>query len=180
MPGFDTTRFIDITDQELNEFMCGLCQKVFDKPMFTSSCCLQTYCKECITDWLIKYETCPNDKLTLTVEELRPPPIFVFNSLEALKIKCDFFDNGCKTIVELKHLAEHTDNCAFNPKNTDCHTCGLRKGSDGHHDCIQYMKVRTESFGEEKKKLEKEVSELKFENRKLKEKISPKTFVSTE
>ena len=92
-PGYDRDKFID--SQELDEFSCGICHGIFKNPM-VAECCGQTYCSYCITQWLIHNNTCPNDRRPLTSDNLKEPPKAFKNLLANLKIKCNFYSEGCK------------------------------------------------------------------------------------
>jgi len=52
MPGFDKNKFI-ISGEELENYLCGICLGVFNDPVF-SRCCRQTYCRVCLTEWIIR------------------------------------------------------------------------------------------------------------------------------
>ena len=115
MPGYERTRFVGVSDNDLEEFICGICLAVFVKPMVTE-CCGQTYCFECISDWLLSNPTCPNDRKRLTMDKLKSAPKMVNNLLSNMKIKCEYQEKGCQSIMNISDLDSHLNNdCAFNP-----------------------------------------------------------------
>ena len=121
MPGIDRQRVVGKTDEELNELTCRLCQHLFDNPVVTL-CCGQTYCSNCINEWLIKLNTCPNDSKKLSITQLTPAPKVLFNLLSILSIKCQFHSNGCEVVMKANKIRDHSDKCQHNPKN-DCDSC---------------------------------------------------------
>ena len=80
MPGLDKSRFINLRKSD-DELLCGICLAVLDNPMVTQ-CCRQTYCRDCITQWLQTSSKCPNDKKTLTIANLSQPPLSINNILD--------------------------------------------------------------------------------------------------
>ncbi|CAG2110258.1 unnamed protein product, partial [Medioppia subpectinata] len=164
MPGYDKQRFVDISIEDLNEFMCGICMDVFESPVF-SPCCRQTYCKDCITGWLKNQKTCPNDRKPLTVNLLSSPPRVLTNLMNKLRIRCDFQDKGCQEVVRLSDLSAHTDSCYCNP-NRKCTDCALPVGVG--HNCLANMKLTIESITDEMKRLKRENTQLKTESDRYK------------
>ncbi|CAG2166570.1 unnamed protein product [Oppiella nova] len=164
MPGLDKSRFVDISTDDLNEFICGICMDVFENPVF-SPCCRQTYCKDCITGWLKNQKTCPNDRKPLTVNLLSSPPRVLINLMNKLRIRCDFHDTGCQEVLKLCELSDHKDSCLRNP-NRKCADCALPVGVG--HNCIANMKLNIESINDEIRRLQRENNHLKTEADRLK------------
>ena len=48
MPGYEQYRIVGVADNDLEEFIGGICLGVLVKPMVTE-CCGQTYCFDCIS-----------------------------------------------------------------------------------------------------------------------------------
>ena len=157
MPGYDKSRFVDIPKDDLDEFTCGICYEIFADPVF-SPCCRQTYCQDCIGEWLSQHQTCPNDRQCLTRDDLNPPPRVLVNLLNKLKIKCDFQTNGCETVTQLSDLGHHKESCDYNPFKK-CENCGLNGGKG--HDCLQNLIVINRSMSDEVNRLSKECSDLR-------------------
>lgn len=160
MTGYDKSRIVDVSSNELDEFTCGICYGIFNEPVVTQ-CCRQTYCKVCINEWLTSNPTCPNDRKTLKTDDLSPLPRFVINLLINMKIKCDYDGNGCKTIVKIGELGEHIKTCQHGP-NAKCETCGLEKNDAESHDCIAELIIRNKSISDELERLSKETIMVKF------------------
>lgn len=104
MPGFDKDRFLDKDSQDLDEFICGICQGIFVDPLVTQ-CCQQTYCSDCINQWLNHKNTCPNDRIILTKKGLLPPSRAFKNLLNNLVTVCENNEEGCPVKVKINELA---------------------------------------------------------------------------
>lgn len=83
--GFDTARFVFEVDEEL---YCPICRRVLEEPM--QSPCDHLFCRECIHGWLAANESCPVDRGSLELIDLRPAVMFISNMLGKLDIKCKF------------------------------------------------------------------------------------------
>ncbi|CAG2165546.1 unnamed protein product [Oppiella nova] len=108
---------------EKSEYTCSICQDIFCCPM-TTPCCLQTFCEDCITGWLQNNTTCPYDRKGLCLDKLTGSPRVLANMLGTMNIKCDFWDNGCREVVKLEDLIQHTAICEHNEANRP-KTCDL-------------------------------------------------------
>ncbi|CAG2173369.1 unnamed protein product [Oppiella nova] len=95
MSGYNIDRFLNLSESERDELTCSICQDILCCPV-VSPCCLQMYCEGCIHDWLHTNNTCPQDRKPLTTSGLTRPP------------SCDYKDKGCKEVVKLEHLTQHT------------------------------------------------------------------------
>lgn len=122
MKGYDTSRIVGMSSNELSDLTCGICLGIFNEPVVTQ-CCRQMYCRECIDVWLTSNNTCPNDRKSLRNNDLSPVPRFVDNLLMNIKIKCEYEENGCSAIVKISELGNHVQTCTF----SKCATCGLKK-----------------------------------------------------
>ena len=163
MPGFDRYRIVGSTDTELDEFTCAICLGMFNNPMVTQ-CCRQTYCKECIREWVSQHKTCPNDRKTLTKKGLRPVPRVMINLLENMKIKCDHEMDGCQQVIRIRDLNQHLTVCDYRP-NQLCKTCGLLKESVSTHNCIEALLLEKQRTDTKYLNLLDENSLLLFERR---------------
>ena len=76
MPGYDLSRFVYLTETEKTELTCSICQDIFKNPIFTN-CCLQTFCEDCIQEWLQNNSTCPYDRKDLDSSQLTRSPRYV-------------------------------------------------------------------------------------------------------
>ncbi|CAG2174185.1 unnamed protein product [Oppiella nova] len=135
------SRVVGVSDEELDEFICGICLEVFVNPVVTQ-CCQQTYCNECIHWWLSDHNTCPNDRKSLSRE-----------------VKCDFYANGCESVVKMCELSQHINSCDYNP-NRKCATCQLPIDRNIKHNCIENLLILNNSLCDEIKRISSENHKL--------------------
>jgi hypothetical protein len=155
MSGYSKQRFVGLSKNEDEELTCGICLEILKKPTVVQ-CCRQTFCSDCITEWLSSHDTCPHDRQYLTEDELLEPPRLVQNLISKLRIHCKFQNSGCDSIVELEKLEDHELNCGFNP-NKFCDTCDFIIHLGEEHDCLTNLMAT-------KLSLVDEISRLRGEN----------------
>ncbi|CAG2106025.1 unnamed protein product [Medioppia subpectinata] len=136
MPGYSSDRFPELSDHDRDDYTCSICQEIFNTPV-TTTCCRQTFCEDCITDWLKTNTTCPYDRKPLTLSGLSQPPRAMMNTLGRFKIQCDHWAHGCRDIIKLEDLSQHTVNCRY--KLAKCETCQCDQTPV--HDCIVALLV---------------------------------------
>ena len=158
MPGYDRSRIVLKSEEELDEFTCGICQDIFNDPVM-AQCCRQTYCESCIEEWLQTNNVCPNDRKTLSVDELIPAPRFAVNILNKLQIKCQYHDKGCAVITTIDEQNRHLKECDHKP-DINCKTCGLVKVEGEEHNCVTNLIIKNNSIVDEMERLRKEIKEL--------------------
>ncbi|CAG2168333.1 unnamed protein product [Oppiella nova] len=73
MSGYDCNRFVGLSESDKDELSCGICLNIFRDPV-VAQCCRQTFCTQCIRDWLKNNNECPFDRTPLTATELHKPP----------------------------------------------------------------------------------------------------------
>ena len=76
MPGYEVDRFINLSENDKAELTCSICQDIFCSPM-VAECCLQTFCEDCIKEWVETNNTCPFDRKPLTKANLGRPPRYL-------------------------------------------------------------------------------------------------------
>ncbi|XP_028399180.1 E3 ubiquitin-protein ligase NRDP1-like [Dendronephthya gigantea] len=122
-------------------FRCPICYSILKDPVM----CRQnqhTFCRCCITKHLVSLSTtkdCPVCKEQLSLDTLSDPPRILTDYLSELKIRCEFFERGCKEFVELQNLARHTEACGYAPEvcsNPDCQVEVNRRDLI-HHECME-------------------------------------------
>ena len=61
--------------------------------------------------------------------------------LGKLKIRCDFKDKGCKEVVLLENLTQHTIKCKYNVEKLKkkCKKCFVEYPDKSSHDCIRAL-----------------------------------------
>jgi hypothetical protein len=65
MSGYELSRFVDLSERDSEELTCSICHVIFRNPVVTD-CCLQTFCEQCINEWLQINTTCPYDRKKLS------------------------------------------------------------------------------------------------------------------
>ena len=112
MPGYKKSKIVGWKRRDLKEFVCAICKGVLNKPVFTQ-CCRQSYCGDCIEEWLKGHDTCPNDKQPLTIDGVSEVPRLVINVINNMRIKCDYSNDGCDEVITIGTKVEHVQMCKF-------------------------------------------------------------------
>ena len=156
MAGYDRDKIVGVNEEQLDELICGICHGVLNDPVATE-CCQQSYCSVCINQWLVRQNTCPNDRKTLTEDSLKPVPISFRNLIETIKTKCNYSSEGCPVEVPIGELDQHILECDFGP-NTQCLVCGLpkEKKSPIPHSCIESLLSKIKIIEDENKRMKSE------------------------
>ena len=119
--GYEDERFQHPVGQTLH---CGVCMNVLKDPVM----CRRNehlYCRGCITPHLLNSQTCPTCMDPLTVETLSQAPRGIRSLLAELKIRCEFYDRGCREFIELGDLERHLGDCGFGPAVCSNEGCRL-------------------------------------------------------
>ncbi|CAG2170990.1 unnamed protein product [Oppiella nova] len=135
MPGYESERFVSLCQSDREEFSCSICQDILRAPV-VAKCCRQTFCEDCITNWLSAETTCPYDRQPLNTDGLSHPPRLLLNMLSKLQISCDFKDNGCQEVVTLEQLTHHTYRCPYGLGK--CKQCLCSEQKVGHS-CVHSL-----------------------------------------
>lgn len=85
--GYEIERFVDA--KSVDDFKCGICLEVIENPVMITVC-EHLYCRECLTDWLSKDTSCPEDRNPIEESDLTKPPRLIRNQLDRLEIRCNF------------------------------------------------------------------------------------------
>ena len=161
MPGHDKSRIVGLDQDQLEHFVCGICEDVLNDPIVTQ-CCRQSYCRQCIDEWLKDGMTCPNDSSAIAMGELREVPSFVVNFINKLRIKCKSYKKGCDVVVNIEDYVEHCENCIY----SYCNICGC-KAPRHDHVCIDFLIDDNINLMEELDRCKNEITSLKTYNERL-------------
>jgi len=142
--GIELHRFAGEVDEEL---LCPICKNVLEDPVQVP--CEHAFCRSCIQHWLSvggeDAGSCPVDRQPVRTNELRPLPRLLKNMLSKLMVSCIYKEHGCKTLVKLEALDQHTSVCSFNPKfPVLCRSgCGLQVPKDElqKHNCVKELRA---------------------------------------
>lgn len=105
----------DIFEEQVDdELKCPICDRVLENPMQGIDC-EHLFCLDCIQEWLKHSLVCPLDRRSLLPSQLQSPPKIILKLLNNLKIKCNFYDNGCLMKLKLSDLNQHIKFCLYNP-----------------------------------------------------------------
>ena len=146
--GYDEERFVTTINRN---FLCLICFNVLKDPVLcprNQHC----FCRGCITKHLENSQRCPTCADELTEETLIVPSRMVRDYLDESKIRCAYHDRGCQEVVQLQHLDQHEDSCAFTPAVCANPGCGatLNKRELAIHESelCEYRKLKCHSCGE--------------------------------
>ena len=165
--GYDDSRFEKAVD---THFHCSICYNVLKEPMMCRNN-EHIFCRGCITEHLtVNSHTCPECKEDLTVETLRKARL-ASNYLSELKIKCDYFNRGCKEYIRLQELDSHVQNCGFAPVKCSNEECEIvvNKHELIHHESTvcEYRKVKCHNCAKIEKDMEGMNEKMEGMNEKM-------------
>ena len=121
-----------------NLFQCKICMNVLNNP-YDCVKCNQTFCKECITNYLNTNKKCPfclnnknlnsneeknsssnnNDKNIENnnniniFESIKPTSLNIVKAIKSLKLNCKFKEFGCNLELTIDEINEHEENCKY-------------------------------------------------------------------
>ncbi|XP_025418474.1 E3 ubiquitin-protein ligase NRDP1 [Sipha flava] len=169
--GFDIIRFVGEVDEEL---LCPICTGVLQDPV-QAPVCEHAYCKGCILEWLLRQSTCPVDRLSVNVLQLRPVPRILKNLLSRLYIFCENSNFGCNSVVKLDSLDSHLTECEYNPKRPfPCEQgCGLIIPKDEHkdHNCVKELRELVQKQNQKINDMQQEMAHQKLEMTSIKDEM---------
>ncbi|XP_029928097.1 RING finger protein 151 isoform X2 [Myripristis murdjan] len=126
--GYDLERFVGYVNEGL---LCCVCRDVLERPL--QAPCEHAYCSACISSWLVHHHSCPEDRLPLDVNSLKP--LYMRNDLNRLQIRCVNAAQGCEVVCSLESLHTHEDGCEFafiSCSNTGCPVQVERRSLEAH------------------------------------------------
>ena len=151
---FDRIIFKDLNNiQNLlkNVIQCKICMNILIDPV---DClyCNQTFCKDCINNYLKTNKNCPfdnfvkqkNDENNIKIEKnseknLKPSSNNINKLIDSLRLYCSYKNNGCNMELCLKEINEHEEKCRF--KNRKIMTsCIINNNSHSKNEKIKNFK----------------------------------------
>jgi len=160
--GYDACRFQGEVDEEL---ICPICSAVLEDPRLAPEC-EHAFCADCIHEWLNRQQTCPVDRRSITIAELKPVPRILKNLLSRLEIRCDNEEYGCTVVVKLDILTMHLKECDHNPKKPVGCTlgCGITVPKDEmlEHNCVKELRLIVRDQGESLSKAQQDMSDMRY------------------
>ena len=147
--GYDDERFETTVNRN---FHCLICYNVLKEPVMCGNN-QHYFCHDCITEHLRRNShTCPTCADELTVETLTLVPRIVQDYLDELNIRCDYYDRGCRELVQLQNLKRHVAECRFTPvqcRNQGCDEIISERDRTYHEtELCQFRKVECHNCGE--------------------------------
>lgn len=124
----------------IKQYICPLCNMIFDEPVMELCGCCQIYCKRCIQDYLNKNNNkCPSSNKIITQEPQNVSVIqFTVNILDMI---CINHLNGCNwkgKCVEYKHhIQKYCPKKKIKCSNKGCTKLIMRENMENHlKECI--------------------------------------------
>jgi len=99
---------------EFQQFKCSICMSIFNEP---ARCpCGHTFCRSCITHWVSKHKTCPEDRQTVLLKDIHDDFV-VKEIINSFEVQCPHREAGCSWKGILHGLQGHIGSCKCNPAN---------------------------------------------------------------
>jgi hypothetical protein len=118
-----------VSKEFLDEVTCAICLQILYNPVACKQC-NNPFCKNCITDWTARSNTCPN-RCNYQEAQINP---FAKKLLDKLKLKCTNHIEGCSEQIHYEDYIKHiSEKCQFTLFK--CSACGMsgRKNLIGMH-----------------------------------------------
>ena len=119
--GYEDSRF-ELRDTISPSFHCPICMNVLNDPVMCQKN-QHYFCRACISKHLSNTHNCPTCQDDLSENTLVQAPRIVREYLSELRIRCDFFNRGCRDVMKLNDREHHVSMCGFAPvkcSNEDC------------------------------------------------------------
>ena len=111
--GYDFTRLVFPVEVDA-EMSCSICHGVLEDPQMTE--CGHVFCSKCITQWLCSKQTCPMDRNSVTIADLKPVEKNIKDKLSGLEIRCE--NDGCSVTLPLFNITKHAkEECEYKPNH---------------------------------------------------------------
>jgi len=135
-----------------NVIQCKICMNILIDPV---DClyCNQTFCKNCINNYLKTNKNCPFDNFVKKNEEknnnnnkieknseknLKPSSNNIKKLIDSLRLYCSYKNNGCNMELCLSEINEHEEKCRF--KNRKIMTSSIINNNNSKNEKIKDFK----------------------------------------
>ena len=134
--GIDLNQFVERVDDELQ---CSICADALENPVQLKQC-EHAFCAQCIDQWFASNNrTCPIDRRNVSENDINRSPRFIINMIGRLKIKCNYYANGCESTLSFESLAKHVAECNFKPVKEELCETGCGKMLDEREKRIMFV-----------------------------------------
>lgn len=117
-PKITLDKIIDISSFDINpsKYTCPLCEQILLTPTMCSTC-KTIYCRDCIFNYVLKFNHCPNQ---CTHFNLTPPPPNLITSFSTFDILC----TRCNNAYPITTFFQHYKRCfKSNNNSVPCWNC---------------------------------------------------------
>lgn len=95
-------------------FKCAICLDIFEAPVELT--CGHMFCSSCIKLCFGSSNTseCPECRQRVNYQHVKSPNKKLMSLLHSFNIQCDYANVGCRIVVTLDNLVDHSRKCNFN------------------------------------------------------------------
>jgi hypothetical protein len=95
--------------------------------------CEHVFCASCIWLGTKRLSTCPICREPVFANNgFKPAPRIIQNMIANLKIRCEFQESGCESVVTTKQLKSHLEQCDFRPVYCPYEGCPFDENAELH------------------------------------------------
>ena len=104
-----------------NLIQCKICMNILNDP-YDCLCCNQTFCKNCISNYIKTNKKCPysnffqekeNNLNSSSLNNIKPTSSNIKKLVNSLKFNCSYQNNGCNCEIAIEDLIDHESNCQY-------------------------------------------------------------------
>lgn len=130
--------------EELKEFICPLCQKIFDDPTMELCGCHKIYCKICLNEFFDKHgKICPFSNKEV-IQDPQPVPVINY-TINLFEIKCRNYKYGCGWRGKCGKYKEHLKKYCIKEKikcsNIGCNELIMKENMNRHLKTCKYRYI---------------------------------------
>ena len=104
-------RTFAFADEPDSDFFCPVCRDLLTDPFQPD--CGHHLCRKC-RDYLLstKKSECPTCRESDALSDARPDKYFL-RKVNNVTVRCQYYDEGCEWVGEVRYLQDHLDRCAI-------------------------------------------------------------------